>query len=105
EAVPRGDVSTQLASLRLVPAGSLQLCSDPIDFRLAECSFDTENERVVSLSDVVHPFLVRDEGPRELAHLQQREPVGSVAGQSGDLKPDDDSHFASTDVADHALEG
>src|SRR4029077_16363607 len=98
--LPHGvpDITDRKPLEQLTPAclGLLaRLHSLPKDLKFddAEGSLDAKDQLVVEIVQVIDLFLVGDQGPKNLAHLQQTAPVFVRAGQSRGLSTADDSHF------------
>lgn len=74
-----------------------------MEFGLAHCSLEAEQEPVVEAGRIVDTVLVEDQGIGKGADLQQPLPVGIVARQTGDLEAHHDPGLPHADVADQPL--
>ena len=74
--------ATQLAAPCLVEEAAPQTGSQHMQLRLAHRTLETQQQAVVEVGRIIDAVLIKDEGVREGADLQQPVPVGRIARQS-----------------------
>ena len=70
----------------------------------AHRAFEPEQEAVVEVARVIQPVLVKNQRVGHRAQLKQPVPVGRVARQARDLKPEHDPGAAHPDLGHQPLE-
>ena len=68
----------------------------PKNFQLdnTQCSFDTQHQLIIQITQIVNLLFVSDEGSKNLAHFNKPAPILVRTGQPRDFTANDDSHLA-----------
>jgi hypothetical protein len=80
----------QFTTARLIEDASTQTRPKDVKFGLAQRSLQTKQQSVVEVRGIVDAVFIQDECARQCADLQQPMPVGRVARQTRNFKPQHD---------------
>ena len=88
---PDGQVQGQLAALGLVEQAGGQAGPDGVEFQFGELALQAQEKPPVGRAGIVDAVPVADQAAPVAAQVEQRIPVGAVAGQAGDVVGEDDA--------------
>ena len=99
-----GQPHHKLATARFAALSAQKTRPQYMKLCLAHRALETQQQPVVKVSWIVNAILVQDQRLSERRQLEQAVPVGVVACQARDLKPEDDPGMAECHLADQMLE-
>ncbi len=74
-----------------------------VQFRGKEGSLQPQHQAVVGVAQVVHPFVIGDEGIKDRAQLQHAVPIGVETRKSRDFGDQHQAHLSHPDSGNQAL--
>src|SRR5262249_6180506 len=75
-----------------------------MEFQLRDLPFQAQQQTTMGTRWVVDAVTVGDETPRKAAQVEERIPVGTVAGQACDLDGENEADLAPSDLGHQILE-
>jgi hypothetical protein len=93
----------ELAALGLVEETGGHACPDGMQFQFGEVAFQTKQQPSICRAGIGDAVVVGDETLLVAAQIEERIPVGAIAGQAGDIEGQDDPDLAQGDLARSSL--
>src|SRR4051794_10049231 len=94
----------EFAALGLGKQSGSQPAADRVQFKLGYRPLQTEEQATVCTAGIVNAIAIGNQVAAQTANIQQRIPVGAIAGETRHVDRQDKSNLAEPDPADQLLE-